>query len=70
MKAAMESRADLRKELEDAIADVRRQISVQTVRVDVLPGGPGPTGSALAIRALEDELARLEEALADLSDEA
>jgi hypothetical protein len=62
----MESRAKLREELEEAIAKVREQISVQSGSSDPFAGAAVPSGDALAVKALEDELAELEEALADL----
>jgi len=62
----MESKAELRRELEDAIANVRRQIDFQ-VRAGRDPfAGVGPSGDALVFKELQDELAQLEEALAGL----
>jgi hypothetical protein len=62
----METIADLRKELDAAIANVRRQIDVLATSPGGLPNGSGPSGDALANEALEQELAQLEEALANL----
>ena len=62
----MESRAELRQELQDAIQQVRRQIGVQAGSIDRLKGTMFPSGDTLALKALEDELAQLEEALANL----
>lgn len=62
----MESRAELRKELEEAIAQVRRQIGEQASSIDRLSGTLYPSGDTLAVMALEDELAQLEHALANL----
>jgi hypothetical protein len=66
----MEPRAELRKQLEDAIAQVRRQIGVQASSIDRLTGAIYPSGDTLALKALEDELAQLETALAHLDSDS
>jgi hypothetical protein len=62
---------ELRKQLREACANVRRQIESQDVSRGYAPGLAGrESGSTLAIRALESELAQLEEALANLEPDA
>ena len=63
----MESDAELRRELQAAIANVRRQIDVQS-GANNYNGIGFPSGRVVALRELEDELAQLEEALAGLGD--
>ena len=62
----MESNAQLRRELTEAIATVRRQIDVQRSSVGYLFSGARPSGGALAIEALESELEQLQDALRGL----
>ena len=59
-KTVPESQASLRQQLDEACANVRRQIAVQQASSFNLVG---PSGDALAIRELKAELAQLEEAL-------
>ena len=66
----MESKAELRQELTEAVARVRQQMDVQRRSVSYLGVGM-PDGGAVATAQLEAELAQLEDALADLgSDDA
>ncbi len=62
----MESNADLRRQLQDAIANVRQQIDVQE-RTPSYGAAFGPSSKAEAIEELQVELAQLEEALRSLS---
>jgi hypothetical protein len=63
----MESDAELRRELQDAIAKVRGQIDVQARTTTYISGlGGGPSGKTQAIDELQAELAQLEDALANL----
>jgi len=64
----MESRGQLRAELSDAIARVRRQIDIN-IRTSVV-GDFGPRFGRTATDELEVELARLEDALANLDSDA
>lgn len=68
----MQSKAERRRELEDAIANVRRQLNIDETTVGYMIGGEGPnapTGHANAIATLRETLAGLEETLADLDAE-
>jgi hypothetical protein len=63
-----QSDAELRRELQDAIAKVRGQIDVQarTPSYGATFGGFGPSGKIQAIEELQAELAQLEDALKNL----
>lgn len=64
----MESDAELRRELQDAIIAVRRQIDAQARTPSYGAAfGSGPSGKTQAIEELQTELAELEEALRSLS---
>jgi hypothetical protein len=66
----MESRRQLRAELEDAIAKVRLQIGVdQTSRAYVGNQIGTQSGQDVAIATLQNTLAELQDALADLGPE-
>jgi hypothetical protein len=56
----------LRQELEDAIANVRRQIEIQETSSGAIVPGMGPREGETALADLRVELAELEGALADL----
>jgi hypothetical protein len=60
----MESTAELRRELEEARENVRRQIDLLNRSKYSRGGGFG--GDHLALKRLNDTLAQLEEALSDL----
>jgi hypothetical protein len=60
----MESTAEFPRELEDACENVRRQIDILDRSKYSRGGGFG--GDHLALKQLNDTLARLEEALSDL----
>ncbi len=62
----MESRSQLRAELLNAIADVRRQINRQQTASSGVFNGSGQSGVSVALRELRSELAQLEEVLAGL----
>ena len=62
----MESNAELRRQLQDAIANVRQQIDVQE-RTPSYGAAFGPSSKAEAIEELQVELAQLEDALRSLS---
>jgi hypothetical protein len=66
----MESDAELRRELQDAIAKLRGQIDVQarTPSYGAAFGGSGPSGQTQAIEELQAELAQLEDALKNLNE--
>ena len=57
----------LRRELEDAIASVRRQIEIHETSSGAIVPGIGPPEGQTALTDLRAELAELEGALADLS---
>lgn len=64
----MESDAELRRELQDAIAKVREQIDVQERTPTFISGlSGGPSGQTQAIDELQAELAQLQDALKTLS---
>lgn len=62
----METNADLRRELEAAIANVRRQIGDNESSSGMAPRGSAPVDLATATAGLRDTLAELEDALAGL----
>jgi hypothetical protein len=62
----MESKAELRRELEDAIAKVKRQLAIDAAPTVMPPNLGGPPDMRGVIVELQSELARLEEALAGL----
>lgn len=67
----MESDAELRRQLTEAIARVRHQLEVQRSANGFAYQDVGPSGYASAIDGLERELAELREALSGLrSDDA
>ena len=57
----------LRRELEEAIANVRRQIEIHETSSGAIVPGLGPPEGETALADLRRELAELEGALADLS---
>jgi hypothetical protein len=63
----MESDADLRRELEDAISKVREQIDVQARTPTFIPGFDGVEGKSIALAELQAELTQLEDALKNLN---